>query len=112
MSYAMDYPVPVAHARPDERAAFVRRTYLHLAGAILAFVALETALFAAVGTAEMLQIMRPLFGSGFSMIFLMLAFVGVGYLASYWAHHSTSPAMQYAGLGLYVVAEVIIFVPI
>jgi hypothetical protein len=35
----------VAQATPDARAAFIRRTYGHLAGAILAFVLLEFALF-------------------------------------------------------------------
>ena len=30
-----------ADAEPDVRAAFIRKTYLHLAGAILAFVVIE-----------------------------------------------------------------------
>ena len=41
MSYAYSQSVPVIHARPTERAEFVRKTYLHLAGAILAFIALD-----------------------------------------------------------------------
>jgi FtsH-binding integral membrane protein len=31
----------VAQSNPSERAAFIRRTYAHLAGAILAFIGLE-----------------------------------------------------------------------
>src|SRR6266436_1857498 len=36
MSYAMDYPL-AASAPASARVAFIRRTYAHLAGAILAF---------------------------------------------------------------------------
>ena len=37
--------VTVAEALPDVRAAFIRRTYAHLAGAVLLFIGLEIALF-------------------------------------------------------------------
>ena len=37
MSYAMDYPL-AASAGESARGAFIRRTYAHLAGAILADV--------------------------------------------------------------------------
>jgi hypothetical protein len=36
----------------------------------------------------------------------------VSYVADRWASSATSVGMQYAGLGLYVVAEAVIFVPI
>ena len=39
MSYAMDRPIAV-EASGSERAAFIRRTYGHLAGAVLALVGL------------------------------------------------------------------------
>src|SRR5262249_36360910 len=34
------------------------------------------------------------------------------YLGQWWAHNAATPAMQYAGLGLYVVLETLIFVPL
>jgi FtsH-binding integral membrane protein len=40
------------------------------------------------------------------------AFVAVSWIADDWARHSTSRAMQYAGLGIYVVAEALIFLPL
>ena len=40
--------VPAAFAEESERAGFIRRTYLHLTGAILALIALETVLFTIV----------------------------------------------------------------
>src|SRR5205823_2248689 len=47
-----------------------------------------------------------------TQLILLAAFIGTGYVARAWAANSTVPAMQYLGLGLYVVAEAIIFVPI
>ena len=40
------------------------------------------------------------------------AFMVVSWLANSWAHSDTSPGLQYLGLGLYVVAEAVIFVPL
>jgi FtsH-binding integral membrane protein len=49
---------------------------------------------------------------GFSWFIVLALFMGVSFLANWWAHSSTSKTMQYLGLGLYVVAEAIIFVPL
>src|SRR3954465_6916413 len=49
MSYAYEYPV-AAQARPSERAMFIQRTYLHLAGAILAFIGIEAIIFTLLGS--------------------------------------------------------------
>ena len=43
---------------------------------------------------------------------LLLAFIGVGWLGERFAHSRTSVGMQYAGLGIYVVAEAFIFIPL
>ena len=37
--------VVVAQARPSERAEFIKKTYLHLAGAVGAFIVVEFLLF-------------------------------------------------------------------
>ena len=50
MDYAM-HPDLVARAPANQRAVFIRRTYAHLAGAILAFTGLEMLLFK-TGAAE------------------------------------------------------------
>jgi FtsH-binding integral membrane protein len=39
-------------------------------------------------------------------------FMAVSWIADYWASHASSRPMQYVGLGLYVVAESLIFVPL
>lgn len=110
--YELDYPMSAAHAERSERAAFIRRTYAHLAGAVLAFVGLLTALFTLVPQVELQNFLMSAFRSPFSILILFVAFIAVGYVARMWAHASTSPAMQYLGLALYVVFEAIIFVPI
>src|SRR5207253_3955254 len=48
----------------------------------------------------------------FSWLIVMVAFIGVSYLARYWATNGGSPGLQYAGLGLYVLAQALIFVPL
>jgi FtsH-binding integral membrane protein len=99
----------VAEASQDERAAFITRTYLHLLGAIVAFAALEVLWFQ-TGIA---QAVFKLLSAGRMVWLLMLgAFIGVGYLADRWARNSTSLPKQYAGLGLFVFAESILFLPL
>lgn len=98
-----------ANAAVSERTAFIKKTYLHLGGAILLFVALETLLLKSSLSDSM---MRALASSRQSWLIVIIAFMGVGYLAEYWARSARSTATQYFGLGLYVVAETIIFCPL
>jgi FtsH-binding integral membrane protein len=98
-----------ANARPDVRAGFIRRTYGHLAGAILAFIAIEALLFQ-TGLPE--AMMGLLATSRYSWLIVLGAFLGVSYMADRWAQSNASPQTQYAGLALYVVAEAVIFVPL
>ncbi len=104
-------PTPfAADVSVSERVAFIRRTYAHLAGAVLSFVLLEAA-FLNTPFAE--DFSRTLFSNGrFGSLLLIGGFILAGRAAHAWAASEHSPAMQYAGLGLYVVAEAIIFVPL
>lgn len=99
-----------ADALPEERARFIRKTYLHLAAAILAFVVLEVFLFSSGAAYSIMSVLR--LGGSMSWLIVLGAFMGVSWLASSWANSQTSSGMQYAGLALYVVAEAIIFVPL
>jgi FtsH-binding integral membrane protein len=99
-----------ARAIPSERAAFIQRTYLHLAGAVAALIAIEAALLK-TGLGE--TVVRTVYSGGtVGMLLLMVLFIGSGYLARWWAHASPSRAMQYAGLGLYVVVQAVILLPL
>jgi hypothetical protein len=111
MSYDPDmaYSRVAIQAEPSARAVFIRRTYAHLAGAILAFIGLE---------AVLLQVVTPeavfgLFGgTPYSLLFLLIGFIGASWLAQYWARSETSRSLQYLGLALYVVVEAVIFLPL
>jgi FtsH-binding integral membrane protein len=110
MSYATSYMEGriAAEASADARAAFIRRTYGHLALALLAFAGLETVLVKSVSLETIQQLF---FSSRFSWLIVLAAFMGVAYLADYWARSGATPFMQYLGLGLYVAAESVIFLP-
>lgn len=107
MSYGYEYPV--ARAASSDRALFIRRTYAHLAGAILAFMGVEALLLNIVGGD---QVLRLLGTSRWSWAIVLLAFMAAGWVARAWAHSESSPALQYLGLALYVVAEAVIFLPL
>jgi len=91
------------------RAQFILRTYGHLLGAILAFAAFEVFLFTS-GLA--LPIARAIGGLGMGWLLVLGGFVVLGALFRSLAHSARSMAMQYAGLGAYVVLQGIIFVPL
>jgi FtsH-binding integral membrane protein len=111
MSYGYDYSV-AARAASSDRATFIRRTYAHLAGAILAFMGIEVLLFQVLGEAGQMKVLQLLMINRFSWLAVLFAFMGASWLAQTWAQSETSSAMQYVGLGLYVVAEAVIFLPL
>lgn len=89
-------------ASADNRAAFITKTYLHLTGAVIAFIALLT-LFASLPVTP--AIIGSILGIGtWSWLLVMGAFMAVSYIADSWARNPTSMGMQYAGLSLYVIA--------
>jgi FtsH-binding integral membrane protein len=101
--------ITVAQSRPSERAQFIQKTYLHLAGAIAAFILVEVFLFQ-TGLAEMM--FRLVAGSRFTWLAILGGFAILGWLSQSLAAKADSVGTQYAGLGIYVVAEAIIFAPI
>ena len=98
-----------ADALPEERASFIRKTYLHLAGAVLIFVLLEAYLLMS-GAGE--WAVQTMLGTQYSWLIVLGLFMGVSMLASWWANSQTSKPLQYMGLGIFIVAEAIIFLPL
>ncbi len=105
------YEYAVIDASKEERAQFIKRTYMHLAGAILAFTALEAMLLGPL-KAVTYPMIKTMLSSRMSWIGVLLAFMAVGWVADYWARTAASRTMQYVGLGVYVFAEAIIFMPL
>ncbi len=113
MSYAenpyQSFGLPVAQAGVDVRAAFIRKTYIHLGAAIAGFVALQALIFKS-GVAD--TIMETFLATRYSWLIVLGGFMIVSWIAESWANSATSIGKQYAGLTLYVVGEAIIFVPL
>jgi FtsH-binding integral membrane protein len=111
MSYAMEYnPGAVSQAPADVRAAFIRRTYAHLAGAVLAFIAIEYVLLNLPGIERLVETL--MLGGQLGWLLVIGGFMVVSYIANMWAQSDTSPGLQYAGLALYVAAQSVIFLPL
>jgi len=108
--YGIDLGVTAERASVAERAKFIERTYIHLAGAIAGFVGLEFALLNTKPAVEFAITM--LSGGRMGWLIVLGAFMAVSFVADRWARSSTSLGLQYAGLALYVVAEAVIFMPL
>ncbi len=112
MSYGQTYANDLfaIDAVESERAAFLRRTYLHLFGAILAFIGLEGIIF---NVLDVNRVVGGMMGNGnVGMLVIIGGFMLASWVARSWANSSASPTMQYLGLGLYTLAEAVFFVPI
>jgi FtsH-binding integral membrane protein len=109
MSYAVARPLHAVDAAPDERIEFIRKTYAHLGGAILLFIALEWALMH-MPFAESLTMKMT--ATRFHWAGVLVLYSAVGWIADRWARNARSLPMQYMGLALYVAAEVFIFLPL
>lgn len=101
-------PYSVAQSPENVRTTFYQKTYLHLAGAIAVFIFLELALFSIPGIKDKVHEMM----TGFNWLIVLGLFMVASWVANKWAMSDTSSGMQYAGLGLYLIAEAIIFLPL
>ena len=99
----------VAQARPTERALFIQKTYMHLAGAIAAFVLVEFLLFQLGIAAAITQLVTSF---RFSWLLILGAFGLLGWFSRGLAAKADDVNAQYVGLGIYVVAQALLFAPL
>ena len=92
-------------ALPADRSQFITRTYMHLLGAIMLFAGIEYALFQLPNIEGYAVIMLS------NWMAVLGAFIVVSWIASSVAHKVESKGGQYAALGIFVLAEAIIFLP-
>jgi hypothetical protein len=109
----------LAHSRPiagavatlgvSDRVAFLRRTYAHLTLALVAFAAIAGGMmrFATETSFKFSKFAT----NGYMWLAVLGAFMVVGIVADRLARSDTSRGLQYAGLGLAVVAEAILLQP-
>jgi FtsH-binding integral membrane protein len=99
-----------ANALPEQRAQFIRRTYMLLAATIAAFIAVEAFLF--VSGAAYVFTSFVFSGTRITWLLVLGVFMVITWLANSWAASDTSKGLQYLGLVLYIIAEAIIFTPL
>lgn len=99
----------VAESLPATRVHFIRQVYTHVAGAWLAFFLFEAILLALpiTYTFTMLVLSIP-----YGWLGVLGIFMGVGWMARVLVNGGLTKPYQYLGLGVYVLAEAIIFAPL
>lgn len=109
MSFQPSYEGPQPDSKTD-RITFIRRAYVHLSAAIAGFIVLS-AILMTMGVGElMLSVLAA--GGRYSWLVVLGAFMLVGMLATRLADNTASNNVQLAGLGIYVLAEALIFSPL
>lgn len=100
-------PNLLIHAAESERATFYKKTYLHVALAVLAFIGVEAVLLQSETVVNFMLSLTQ----GYLWLVLLGAFWIASMIADKFAH-SMSKSQQYLGLGIYVIFEALIFVPL
>ena len=102
-------PGAVATVGVNDRIAFLRKTYGHLAAAIFAFVGV---CYLTVNSKFGQDFTLWAFSGKWNWLLVLGLFMVVGFITDKLAQSDTSPALQYVGLGLGVVAQGIITTPL
>ena len=99
-------PELVSYATNIEQATFYRKTYSHVAIALLAFIVVEAILINTVPE----SLIFSMVSSPFVWLFILGGFWLGSMLANKWTQ-AQDKSTQYRGLGIYVLLEAIIFLP-
>ena len=112
-SDAFRRPIRVADATAgiSDRAAFLRRTYGYLGGALITFALISGGMMAAFPQTS-LALSRWALGGPWSWLLVLGLFMLVGYAAERLAWSATSRALQHVGLGLAVLAQGLLVQPL
>lgn len=97
----------IISASDTERAEFYKKTYAHVAWAILAFIGVEALLLRIVPVETIFMMIS----GKYTWLFIIGVFWLGSMLANKWAL-SQNRTIQYLGLGAYVLIEAIIFLPL
>ena len=89
-----------------DQESFLRATYGHLLGAVVAFVGVEYLLFAS-GIASALA---PVMASNWLIV--IGGFMLLGFVTSYFTRRASTPGMQYLEMAVTIVLQSVIFIPL
>lgn len=98
----------VSQLSDQVRVAFYKKTYAHLAGAVLLFILVETLFF----QVDVIVNFALSMTGGYSWLLMLGGFMLVTNYAERMALSSDNIGTHYAGLILYVIAEAFIFIPL
>jgi len=104
----MPHFTPVSALTEDRRVAFYRKTYTHLAVAVLAFIGVEYLFFQVPLIVDFARSLTQ----GWLWLALLGGFMFITNYAEKMALGTTDQNKQYLALGIYVVAEAFIFIPL
>ncbi|WP_209391153.1 Bax inhibitor-1 family protein [Chryseobacterium sp. RR2-3-20] len=96
----------VAYSTDIEKAEFYKKTYMHVALAIVAFIVVEAILLNVVPP----DLIYMMVGQKYSWLLVLGIFWLASFLATKWSL-AQSRSTQYLGLGIYILLEAIIFLP-
>lgn len=94
-----------ASAQTDE-ATFLRKTYSHLLGAVVAFVGLEFLLF----QSGIAQAVAPIMVNNWLIV--IGGFMILGFVTSYFTRQESSLQMQYVEMAITIALQAFIFIPL
>lgn len=97
--------VQAAGVAVDEN-TFLRRTYLHLLGAVVAFVGVEVLLF----QSGIAQALAPVMSSNWLIV--LGGFMLLGFVTRYFTNKRSSLSMQYVEMGVTILLQALIFIPL
>lgn len=109
MNYEHASPIPVAEASVDVRANFIMRSYGHLLGGIFAFAALVTVFIKNGLGPKMIDAIAT--APGGWLLFLG-GFMVAGWIGSRMAAQARTMPAQYAGFGIVILFEALLFTPL
>ncbi len=104
----MDNFIEIAEVTDQEKVAFYKKTYAHVAYGILAFILIE---YLFLSTPAIVKFALSLTG-GKMWLIMLGGFMLVTTVAQRMANNATDINKQYLGYFLYILAEAFIFVPI
>ena len=104
-TYSVD--VPVIELDDKSRGRFIARTYNHLFAAICTFTLIEIGLFKS-GLAD--SITQSIMGH--SWLIVLGGFMILSWFARSVVHKAVSKAAQFAALGVFIIGQALIFVPL
>ena len=100
--------LPVSTLTEDRKVAFYKKTYTHLAMAVLLFIIVEWAFFQSEAIVQFAFSLTQ----GWKWLLMLGGFMLATNYAEKMAHTSHDRNKQYIGLGLFVIAEAFIFIPL